>query len=100
LKYSDAPTSFTSTYRALLYLLDKWEEKVRGINTSPGWQVGRDSFVDLNGYVGPFPQKSNLNAKIVRHLIIGIQGEHIIYGVVPGFLVTSLCLSRRPEKAC
>jgi len=92
LKYSDASNSLYHHLTGQCFdLLDKREEKVRGINSLSGWQE-RQKFIreTLMDIVGPFPQKTPLNAKVVRTIDKGkYRVEHIIYESVPGFFVTS-----------
>lgn len=92
MQYSDATNSLYHHLTGLCYtLLDKREEKISGINTLPSWQE-RQKFVreTLNDIVGPFPEKTALNARVVRTIDKGsFRVEHIIYESLPGFYVTS-----------
>ena len=92
MKYSDASNSLYHHLTGLCYtLLDKREEKISGITNLPAWQE-RQKFIKetLNDIVGPFPEKTALNARIVRTIDKGsFRVEHIIYESLPGFYVTS-----------
>lgn len=92
LEFSDAPNSLYHYLTGQCYdLLDKREQSVSQLKTLAGWQERqkfiRETFMDI---VGPFPEKTPLNAKIVRTIDKGAyRVEHIIYESVPGFYVTS-----------
>jgi hypothetical protein len=92
LEYSDAPNSLYHYLTGQCYdLLDKRELSVAQINTLAGWQE-RQKFIreTLTDIVGPFPEKTPLNAKIVKTIDKGsYKVEHIIFESVPGFYVTS-----------
>ena len=92
LEYSDAPNSLYHYLTDQCYdLLDKRELSISKINTLAGWQE-RQNYIreTLTDIVGPFPEKTPLNAKIVRTIDKGsYKVEHIIYESLPGFYVTS-----------
>src|SRR5690606_29473325 len=71
--------------------LEKRKQQVSKLNSLAEWQQ-RQEFVreTLNDIVGPFPNKSPLNAKVVRTVKrVGYKIEHIVYESQPGFYVTS-----------
>ena len=92
LEYSDAPNSLYHYLTGQCYdLLDKRDKIISEINNLTAWQERqkfiRETFMDI---VGPFPEKTPLNAKIVRTIDKGsFKVEHIIFESVPGFYVTS-----------
>ncbi len=92
LEYSDAPNSLYQYLTDQCYdLLDKREKSISQINTLAGWQE-RQKYIreTLTDIVGPFPEKTPLNAKIVKAIDKGsYKVEHIIYESLPGFYVTS-----------
>lgn len=92
IEYSDAPNSFYHHITNEAYrLLDEREKKIAGIKTPEEWKT-RQSFIleTLNDIVGPFPDKTPLNAKTVRAVDKGsYRIEHVIFESQPGFYVTS-----------
>ena len=92
LEYSDAPNSLYHHLTDQCYdLLDKRKKSISQLETLPAWQE-RQKFIreTLAEIVGPFPEKTPLNAKIVKTIDKGsYKVEHIIYESVPGFYVTS-----------
>jgi len=72
-------------------LLIKRTEAVSAIRTPSGWMERQQLIEDaLSRIMGPFPEKTPLNAKVVRvinkeHYKI----EHVIFESQPGFFVTS-----------
>jgi hypothetical protein len=92
LQYSDAPNSLYNYLSGQAYdLLAKREATVSAINTLAGWQERQKWIKEtLLGIVGPFPEKTPLNATIVRTIDkTTYKVEHIIYESQPGFYVTS-----------
>lgn len=92
LQYSDAQNSL---YHYLadqaISILAKRSEEVSGINSLAGWQT-RQKYIreTLNQITGPFPDKTPLNAKIIRTIDKDkFRVEHIIFESQPGFYVTS-----------
>jgi hypothetical protein len=92
LQYSDVQNSL---YHYLadqaIELLQKRSEEVSRINTLAGWQE-RQKYIreTLMEITGPFPEKTPLNAKIVRTIEKdNFRVEHIIFESQPGFYVTS-----------
>lgn len=92
LNFSDAPNSLYHhlTYQAI-ELLDKRKSGLAEIKTLSEWQQRQKWVIKtLTDILGPFPEKTPLNAKIVKKIekddyIV----EHIIYESQPGFYVTS-----------
>lgn len=85
--------------------LNQRNETIEKINTLEGWkqrqQEVRETLLDI---VGPFPEKTPLNAQVVRIVKKeGFRAEHIIYESRPGFKVTSTLFIpeglKRNEKA-
>jgi hypothetical protein len=71
--------------------LDKRRKLVKSISTADGWKE-RQSWIreTLFRILGPFPEKSPLNARIVRTVEKdGYRIEHIIYESQPKFYVTA-----------
>jgi len=92
LEYTDASNSF---YHYLsdqaIRLLDDRNESVRNIQTDEEWK-SRQEFIRrrLNEALGKFPEKTPLNARVVRTVDKGtFKIEHIIFESQPGFFVTS-----------
>ena len=72
-------------------LLKKREDAVSELKSLTEWQQ-RQNFIKetLLDIVGPFPEKTPLNAKVIRTVKRdGYKIEHIIYESQPGFYVTS-----------
>jgi hypothetical protein len=92
LNYTDASNSLYHylTAQSVEMLADR-SRNISGIQTLPAWQERQKQVArTLLDIVGPFPDKTPLNAKIIR--IINKEGyhvEHIIYESQPGFFVTS-----------
>lgn len=92
LKYTDA-SNFLYHHLAdeAFDLLQKRENAVSELNSLDEWQQ-RQKFIKetLLNIVGPFPEKTPLNAKVVRTVKRkNYKIEHIIYESQPGFYVTS-----------
>jgi Acetyl xylan esterase (AXE1) len=90
--YNNAPDFLYShlTDQAIA-LLNKRESTVSGIRTREEWNE-RKALIrkELDDIVGPFPEKTPLNARVVK--VIEKQGyriEHILFESQPGFFVTS-----------
>ena len=92
LEFSDARNSLYHYLSERAYeLLEERASRIAGIRTLDQWQE-RQNFIrtKLNELIGPFPAKTDLNARVTR--VIGKTGyriEHIIYESQPGFYVTS-----------
>jgi len=92
LDHTDAQNSLYHYLADQAYLLLKQrEEKVAAIQSLPDWKMRQDSIkITLENLVGPFPEKTPLNPKIVRSIDKGsFRVEHIIFESQPGFFVTS-----------
>lgn len=92
IKYSDAPNSLYHhlTGQAFKHL-KKRADAVSGLNTLSAWQQRQNWIKEtLSDIVGPFPEKTPLNAKIQSILEKdGYRIEHLIYESQPGFYVTA-----------
>lgn len=92
LQFSDAPNSLYHYLVGQSYdILAKRSKKVATLESLSDWK-GRQQFVSetLLDIVGPFPEKTPLNAKTLRVIEKdGFRVEHIIYESQPGFYVTS-----------
>src|SRR5665647_1557049 len=92
IKYSDAPNSLYHHLTGQAFnLLKERTDAVSGLNTLSDWQQ-RQNWVKktLLDIVGPFPEKTPLNAKTQRIIEkAGYRIEHIVYESQPGFYVTS-----------
>jgi hypothetical protein len=90
--YSDAPNTLYHYLTGQAYdFLGKRNDEVNAINTLPEWQK-RQEYIKktLLDIVGPFPEKTPLNAKIIRTVEKeDFRVEHIIFESQPGFYVTS-----------
>ena len=92
IQYSDAPNSLYHYLTGQAYdLLAQRAGKTAGFSSLSNWQQRqkwlRETLLDI---VGPFPEKTSLNAKIIRTIEKdGYKIEHIIYESQPGFYVTS-----------
>lgn len=92
LQFTDAPNSLYHHLSSEAYdLLNKRKDDVSEINSLTEWQQ-RQKFIKetLLDIVGPFPEKTPLNAKIIRTVKRdGYKIEHIVFESQPGFYVTS-----------
>ncbi|MCE5346529.1 MAG: acetylxylan esterase [Bacteroidales bacterium] len=92
LLYSDASNSLYHHLTDQAYVfLAKRESEIAKINSLDDWQQRqkwiRETLLDV---VGPFPEKTPLNAKITRVINKdNYKVEHIIFESQPGFYVTS-----------
>ena len=92
LHHSDAPNSLYQYLAAQAYeFLDYRTGKIAGFHTISDWQRRQESVrKTLMDIVGPFPEKTPLNAKVLRILKKdGYRIEHIVYESQPGYYVTS-----------
>ena len=92
LKYTDAANSMYNYITGQAYdLLTQRESKIASLNSLSDWQQRQKAVKEtLMNIVGPFPEKTPLNAKITRVVIKGsYRVEHIVYESQPGFFVTS-----------
>lgn len=90
--YSDAPNALYHHLADEAYdMLDKRSGLVGGIRTPADWQQ-RQQWIraTLTRLVGPFPEKTPLQARVVRTVQQeGYRIEHIVFQPQPGFYVTS-----------
>jgi len=101
LKYSDAPNSLYHHIVNQAYdLLAQRTLEISRMKSLSDWQK-RQKWISetLLDIVGPFPEKTPLNAKITRIVEKdSFRVEHIIYESQPGFYVTSSMFLPRPLK--
>lgn len=92
IQFSDAPNALYQHFAGQAYTFLQEREAVIGkITTLQEWQE-RQQFIKrtLFDLVGPFPEKTALNAKVMKTIIKSdYKIEHIVYESVPGFRVTS-----------
>ena len=92
LQYSDASNSLYHHIAGQAYiLLAQRAREIDKLSTLSDWQQRqkwiRETLLDI---VGPFPEKTSLNAKITRVVDKdSFRVEHIVYESQPGFFVTS-----------
>jgi Acetyl xylan esterase (AXE1) len=92
LQYSDAPNSLYHYLSGQAFeMLYRRDQKISGINTLAEWQKRqlwiKEALIDV---VGPFPEKTPLNAKITQVVYKDdFRVEHIVFESQPGFYVTS-----------
>ena len=92
LQYTDAPNSLYHYIAGQAYaMLSARSRELNNISTLQGWQerqkVVHQTLLDI---VGPFPEKTPLNARIMRTIKKdSFRVEHIVYESQPGFFVTS-----------
>lgn len=90
--FSDAPNSLYHHLAGQAYdLLDKRQGKIAALRSLEDWKE-RQEWVRraLAEAVGPFPEKTPLNAKVTRTIDKdGYRVQHILYESRPGFYVTS-----------
>jgi len=92
LQYTDAPNSLYHYISSQAFdMLAKRSEVLSGIRSLPEWQQRQKTVSEtLLDIVGPFPEKTPLNAKIVRTIEKdGFRVEHIVFESQPRFFVTS-----------
>jgi len=92
MEYSDASNSLYHHLTGEAYkFLNEREDIISGIQSSDQW-VSRQDIIRKNmmEIVGPFPEKTPLNAKTLNTIIKeDFKVEHVIYESMPGFYVTS-----------
>jgi hypothetical protein len=92
LQFTDAANSLYHYLAEQSYdFLKSRAEKIAGYQTLSDWQE-RQTWIksSLAEIIGPFPEKTELNAKILRTIDKGsYRVEHIIFESQPGFYVTS-----------
>lgn len=90
--FTDAPNALYHHLTNQAYeFLDQRQEAITGIRSAPGWeqrqQTLRQTLMDI---VGPFPEKTPLNATVTRTIEKDdYRVEHIVFESQPGFFVTS-----------
>ncbi len=90
--FNNAPDFlYTHLARQAFDLLKKRADEISSITTKESW-IERQAFIrkTLDDIIGPFPEKTPLNAKILR--VIDKKDyriEHIVFESQPGFYVTS-----------
>ncbi len=92
LQYSDAPNSLYHHLTGQAFnLLKERTHVVSKLNVLSDWQQRQNWIKEtLTDIVGPFPEKTPLNAKTLRIIEKdGYRIEHIFYESQPGFYVTS-----------
>jgi hypothetical protein len=92
LEYTDAPNSLYHHLADQAYvLLAQRTSEIAKLSSLSDWQQ-RQRYIHetLLDIVGPFPEKTPLNAKITRIIIkYNFRVEHIVFESQPGFYVTS-----------
>ena len=92
IQFSDAPNSLYHDLANQAYnLLEKRKEKVADLHSLSDWQQ-RQQWIHkkLLKVVGPFPERTPLNAKTTRIITKdNYNVEHIVFEPQPGFYVTS-----------
>ena len=92
LKYNDAPNFlYSHIAEQAVSLLDRRAEEIAGLGSLSAWKQRQEwlhkTLLDI---VGPFPEKTPLNARITRIIEKdSFRVEHIIFESQPGFYVTS-----------
>jgi len=92
LQYSDAPNSLYHYLSGEAYhLLNQRSANIAELRSLSDWQQRQKLiFETLMDIVGPFPEKTPLNARIIRTIKKdGYRIEHIVYESQPRFYVTS-----------
>ena len=90
--YRDAPNAlYHHLYQEAFQLLDKREEDVAGLNSRADWEQRRNDIQQkLTDVIGPFPEKTPLNPRIMKSIEKDFYTvEHIVFESQPGFYVTS-----------
>jgi hypothetical protein len=92
LQYTNAPNSLYDHITGQAYvLLANRAEEIKNLNSLSDWQQ-RQKYIQetLLEIVGPFPEKTPLNAKVTRVIDRdSFRVEHIVFESQPGFFVTS-----------
>ena len=92
LQYTDAPNSLYHHLSGQAYkLIDQRSKTIAKINTLTGWQERQKEVKEtLRDIVGPFPEKTPLNARTIRKIRKdGYKVEHVVFESQPKFYVTS-----------
>lgn len=106
LHYTDAPNALYHHLAGEAYEhLDRRAKMIAGFSALPQWQDRQRNIREtLDRIVGPFPERTPLNAKVVRVVEKdSYRVEHVVYESQPGFMVTSSLFIpkslKRREKA-
>ncbi len=92
LHYKDASNAFYQHLSAEAYnLLEQRTQTISNIQSLADWKKRQEWIKEtMMEVVGPFPEKTPLNAKIIRTIDKGdYKVEHIVYESQPGLYVTS-----------
>lgn len=92
LQYTDAPNSLYHYISGqAIDMLSKRSEEISRIGSLTEWQLRQKKVREtLQDIVGPFPEKTPLNARILRIIERdSFRVEHTVYESQPGFFVTS-----------
>ena len=90
--YSDAPNALYKSFcDTAFYYLDQRKQKIAQLHTREDWKNRQQTVQKkLMEMVGPFPEKTPLNAKVTEVLQKdGYRVEKLIYESLPGFYVTA-----------
>ena len=90
--FSDAPNSlYHHLAKQAFDILDKRTDKIAGLHSLADWKRRQDWLKEtLMDIIGPFPEKTPLNGKVLRIIKKDFyKVEHIVYEAQPGFFVTS-----------
>lgn len=100
--YQDAPNSLYSHLSGQAFdLLEKRAKEVNGFNSLADWQQHQESVKEkLMDVLGPFPAKTNLNARVLKTIKKDdYTVEHIVFESQPKFYVTSsLFIPKKTSK--
>ena len=92
IQFSDAPNSLYHNLARQAYdLLDKRAEKIAGLHSLSDWKQ-RQQWIHtkLTKVIGPFPERTALNARVTRTIKKnGYKVENIVFQSQPEFYVTS-----------
>ena len=92
MQFSDVSNSLYWHISSQAYdYLDKRKEAISGLHSLSDWQQRQEWIKEtLLDIIGPFPEKTPLNAKVLRTVDKGsYKMDHIIYESRPGYFVTS-----------
>jgi pimeloyl-ACP methyl ester carboxylesterase len=102
LHFTDAQNSlYRHLAREAYHMLEERVNEVSEINSLEGWKSRQIHLKKtLHEIIGPFPEKTPLNARITKTIEKdGFRVEHIIYESQPGFFVTSsMYIPERPVQ--
>jgi pimeloyl-ACP methyl ester carboxylesterase len=92
LEFTDARNSLYRHITSEAYrMLEERQEAVSAVSTRSGWEKRQEMLKKtLMDIAGPFPEKTPLNARVLRKVIKDrYRMEHIIFESRPGFYVTA-----------